>query len=99
MPARACRWINRRWRHQHAFTVALDSLLGTRHKPIAGYPGTQENMLAIERGELDGIVGYSWASRAPATGMILRRAAQDRHAAWPPEAQELPTCRCSTSRD
>ena len=45
---------------QHAFTVALNSLLGTRLKPIAGYPGTQEIMLAIERGELDGIVGYSW---------------------------------------
>jgi tripartite-type tricarboxylate transporter receptor subunit TctC len=35
-------------------------LAGTRLKPIAGYPGTQEIMLAIERGELDGIVGYSW---------------------------------------
>src|SRR5713226_1214806 len=45
---------------QQIFTVALNSLLGTRLKPIAGYPGTQEIMLAIERGELDGIVGYSW---------------------------------------
>jgi tripartite-type tricarboxylate transporter receptor subunit TctC len=45
---------------QHAFTIALNSLLGTRLKPIAGYPGTQEIMLAIERGELDGIAGYSW---------------------------------------
>jgi tripartite-type tricarboxylate transporter receptor subunit TctC len=42
------------------FTIALNSLLGTKLKPIAGYPGTQEIMLAIERGELDGIVGYSW---------------------------------------
>src|SRR6516165_7599435 len=45
---------------QQAFTIALNSLLGTRLKPIAGYPGTQEITLAIERGELDGIVGYSW---------------------------------------
>jgi tripartite-type tricarboxylate transporter receptor subunit TctC len=45
---------------QHAFTIALNSLLGTKLKPIAGYPGTQEIMLAIERGELDGIAGYSW---------------------------------------
>jgi tripartite-type tricarboxylate transporter receptor subunit TctC len=45
---------------QQAFTIALNSLLGTRLKPIAGYPGTQEIMLAVERGELDGIVGYSW---------------------------------------
>jgi tripartite-type tricarboxylate transporter receptor subunit TctC len=45
---------------QQAFTVALNSLIGTKLKPIASYPGTQEIMLAIERGELDGIVGYSW---------------------------------------
>jgi tripartite-type tricarboxylate transporter receptor subunit TctC len=45
---------------QHVFTSALNSILGTKLKPIAGYPGTQEIMLAVERGELDGIVGYSW---------------------------------------
>ena len=45
---------------QHVFTIALNSLMGTKLKPIAGYPGTQEIMLAVERGELDGIVGYSW---------------------------------------
>jgi tripartite-type tricarboxylate transporter receptor subunit TctC len=45
---------------QQVFTIALNSLLGTKLKPIAGYPGTQEIMLAIERAELDGIVGYSW---------------------------------------
>jgi tripartite-type tricarboxylate transporter receptor subunit TctC len=41
-------------------SIALNSLLGTKLKPIAGYAGTQEIMLAIERGELDGIAGYSW---------------------------------------
>jgi tripartite-type tricarboxylate transporter receptor subunit TctC len=45
---------------QHAFTHALNALFNTRLKPIAGYPGTQEIMLAVERAELDGIVGYSW---------------------------------------
>jgi tripartite-type tricarboxylate transporter receptor subunit TctC len=45
---------------QHVFATALNSLLGTKLKAIAGYPGTQEIMLAVERGELDGIVGYSW---------------------------------------
>jgi tripartite-type tricarboxylate transporter receptor subunit TctC len=45
---------------QHAFAAALNALLGTRLRPIAGYPGTQEIMLAVERRELDGIVGYSW---------------------------------------
>jgi tripartite-type tricarboxylate transporter receptor subunit TctC len=45
---------------QHAFAAALNALLGTKLKPVSGYPGTQEIMLAVERGELDGIVGYSW---------------------------------------
>jgi tripartite-type tricarboxylate transporter receptor subunit TctC len=46
---------------QQMFTAALNVLFGTKLKAIAGYPGTQELMLAIERGELDGIVGYSWS--------------------------------------
>jgi tripartite-type tricarboxylate transporter receptor subunit TctC len=46
---------------QQIFTQALNMLLGTKLKLVAGYPGTQELMLAIERGELDGIVGYSWS--------------------------------------
>ena len=46
---------------QHAFTAALNALLGTKLRPISGYPGTQEIMIAVERGELDGIVGYSWS--------------------------------------
>jgi tripartite-type tricarboxylate transporter receptor subunit TctC len=45
---------------QHAFGAALNALLGTKLKMISGYPGTQEIMLAVVRGELDGIVGYSW---------------------------------------
>src|SRR6201991_851344 len=45
---------------QHAFAAALNALIGTKLKPISGYPGTQEILLAVERGELDGIVGYSW---------------------------------------
>jgi len=45
---------------QHVFAAALNSLIGTKLKSIAGYPGTQEILLAVERGELDGIVGYSW---------------------------------------
>jgi tripartite-type tricarboxylate transporter receptor subunit TctC len=45
---------------QHAYGVALNAILGTNLKSIPGYPGTQEIMIAIQRGELDGIVGYSW---------------------------------------
>jgi tripartite-type tricarboxylate transporter receptor subunit TctC len=46
---------------QEIFTQTLNALFGTKLKLVAGYPGTQELMLAIERGELDGIVGYSWS--------------------------------------
>src|SRR6202051_821969 len=45
---------------QQVFTAALNALLGTRLTTIGGYPGTNEILLAVERGELDGIVGYSW---------------------------------------
>jgi tripartite-type tricarboxylate transporter receptor subunit TctC len=45
---------------QQVFTAAINSLLGTSLKTIAGYPGTNEILLAVERGELDGVVGFSW---------------------------------------
>ena len=45
---------------QQVFAATLNSLLGTKLKAIAGYPGTNEILLAVQRGELDGIVGYSW---------------------------------------
>jgi tripartite-type tricarboxylate transporter receptor subunit TctC len=45
---------------QQVFTAALNALLGTKLTTIGGYPGTNEILLAVERGELDGIVGYSW---------------------------------------
>jgi len=45
---------------QQVFAAALNALLGTKLTSIGGYPGTNEILLAVERGELDGIVGYSW---------------------------------------
>jgi tripartite-type tricarboxylate transporter receptor subunit TctC len=45
---------------QQIMTSALNALLGTKLKMIGGYPGTNEILLAVERGELDGVVGYSW---------------------------------------
>jgi tripartite-type tricarboxylate transporter receptor subunit TctC len=39
----------------------LNALLGTRFKVIAGY-GTTESMLAVERGEVDGMCGVSWST-------------------------------------
>src|SRR6266540_5235986 len=45
---------------QQVFAATLNSLLGTKLKAIGGYPGTNEILLAVQRGELDGVVGYSW---------------------------------------
>src|SRR5262245_29725842 len=39
----------------------LNALIGTRFKVINGY-GTVESMLALERGEVDGMCGVSWST-------------------------------------
>ena len=83
---------------QHAFTIALNSLLGTRLKPIAGYPGTQEIMLAIERGELDGIVGYSWGVARAGNRDDMRPAdSRSSCSSACKSTKSCPMCRCSTN--
>lgn len=44
------------------FPIFLNSLLNTKFKVIAGYKGTREGMLAMERGEATGNGGTTWAS-------------------------------------
>jgi len=39
---------------------SLNAILGTKMKVIAGYPGSAEVNLAIERGELDGVASWCW---------------------------------------
>jgi tripartite-type tricarboxylate transporter receptor subunit TctC len=39
-----------------------NGLLDTRFKVVSGYKGTKEGMLAMERGEVTGNVGITWAS-------------------------------------
>lgn len=39
-----------------------NAYLGTRFKVVTGFPGTKEITLGMERGELDGIAGWSWDS-------------------------------------
>lgn len=43
-------------------TIAMQRLFGTKTRVITGYPGTSEMLLAIERGEIDGICGMSYSS-------------------------------------
>lgn len=40
----------------------LNNLAGTKFKIVAGYKGTPDLKVAIERGEIDGICGYSLAA-------------------------------------
>ena len=44
------------------FPVLLNNLIDTKFKVIAGYTGTGETNLAMERGEVHGIVGTEWSS-------------------------------------
>jgi tripartite-type tricarboxylate transporter receptor subunit TctC len=46
----------------NSYPVLLNAVLGTRFKLVSGYPGTAEGNLAMERGEVDGIGGITWAS-------------------------------------
>ena len=44
------------------FPTATNAILGTKFKIVAGYKGTREVNLAMERGEVQGIGGITWAS-------------------------------------
>ena len=44
------------------FAVFARNLLGLRLRIVTGYPGTNESILAMERGEVDGNCGWSWTS-------------------------------------
>ena len=46
----------------YTFPIVYRELLGMRFKVIAGYPGTPERLLAMERGELSGACGVTTAS-------------------------------------
>jgi ribulose 1,5-bisphosphate carboxylase large subunit-like protein len=42
--------------------TALNTLLGTKFKVIAGYNGSQHSMMAVEQGELQGMGYHSWSN-------------------------------------
>jgi tripartite-type tricarboxylate transporter receptor subunit TctC len=43
------------------YPYMMNNLLGTRLKVVTGYPGTSHVLLALERGEIYGIGGFSWS--------------------------------------
>ena len=44
------------------FAKVLNAVLGTKMKIVAGYPGGNDVVLAMERGEVKGRCGWSWSS-------------------------------------
>jgi tripartite-type tricarboxylate transporter receptor subunit TctC len=43
------------------YPTAMNSILGTKFKIIAGYPGSAEVLLAMQRGEVEGFGSWSWS--------------------------------------
>lgn len=44
------------------FPAVLNATIGTRFKVVTGYQGTQETIMAVERGETHGRCGWTWSS-------------------------------------
>src|SRR4051812_11517792 len=46
----------------HVYSTFLKNLFKARMRIVAGYPGTAETVIAMERGEIDGMCGWAWSS-------------------------------------
>ena len=44
------------------FPYIANNLLGTRFRVVTGYPSSSALALAVDRGEIEGVVGFSWSS-------------------------------------
>ena len=53
------------------FPTVTQKVLGLKYKVIAGYAGTKDGGLAMERGEVEGIGGTTWASIKATYGHFL----------------------------
>ena len=53
------------------FAMFVQNLLGAKFKLISGYPGMKVMFLAMQRGEIDGVCGWSW------TGVKKQKVAMD----------------------
>ena len=56
----------------HIFSIVVNAIFGAKMKIIPGYPGTNEILLSLERGEVDGLLGYSWAAARTGSAEMLR---------------------------
>jgi hypothetical protein len=46
----------------HDHTVLFTNLAGAKTKIVSGYPGSNGLVLALQRGEIEGLCGYAWSS-------------------------------------
>jgi tripartite-type tricarboxylate transporter receptor subunit TctC len=44
------------------FPIMLDNVLGTKFKVVLGYPGSTEIVMAMQKGEIQGLCGLPWTS-------------------------------------
>ena len=54
------------------FPRLLNAVFGTKMKVVGGYPGGNDVILAIERGEVNGRCGWSWSSMKSAQAAWLK---------------------------
>ena len=57
------------------YAYMLNALLGTKFKVVSGYKGSKRIVLAVERGEADGICGYSYSSLRSGTDWVREKKA------------------------
>jgi tripartite-type tricarboxylate transporter receptor subunit TctC len=44
------------------FPALLNNMVGTKYRIVSGYPGTRAITLALEKGEVQSLCGFSWSS-------------------------------------
>ncbi len=44
------------------YTLLYKNIFGAKWRLVTGYPGTTDTVLAMERGEIDGLCGLSWST-------------------------------------
>lgn len=57
----------------YIYSAVMNNIVGTKFKIVSGYSGKPEELLAIERGEVAGLIGWAWSSaRATAWDKIQK---------------------------
>ncbi len=90
----------------NSYPALANAILGTKFKIVSGYPGTREANLAMERGEVQGIAGITWASVKATMGealasrkvVVLGQYGLEKHPDLPHVPQVLSMTRSSEER-